>query len=74
VGIFNEAVIYRRALRDPSRAIQIEGLLAGQRVLHRLFGLGTVIDVAPAAPDRMIRLTVRFDDEGEKMLMLRPSA
>jgi len=41
----------------------------GQRVEHNRFGPGTILSLSGRAPE--MKATIRFDDYGEKLLLLK---
>ena len=53
----------------PRRALSPARLKPGQRVLHRTFGFGTVVETKPFQSGRKL-LKVQFDEEGVKNLVL----
>jgi hypothetical protein len=55
-------------LADPRRAVVASRLVAGQRVVHRSFGMGTVTKVSPS--NRGATVVVDFDVEGTMTLGL----
>jgi DNA helicase-2/ATP-dependent DNA helicase PcrA len=44
-------------------------LTVGQRIEHNRFGAGTILELSGRAPE--MKAKIRFDDHGEKLLLLK---
>ena len=57
-------------LGHPDRAVRPGSLVPGQRIRHRVFGAGTVVDVMPQeeSEDGWTDFVVEFDEEGTMRL------
>jgi PcrA/UvrD tudor domain len=58
--------------RRPQQAVAPGKLKIGQKIVHRYFGQGTVIELKVAHP--FTAMTIRFDEEGVKQLSLPTDA
>ena len=65
-------VTAKRSKPAPAPAAPLPELSVGQRVHHNAFGDGTVIKMTPMGGDQL--LEIRFDEHGEKKLMLKAAA
>lgn len=55
---------------DPDfKAVPMTELRKGERVEHIRFGAGEILDISGNYPDMKAR--IRFDDYGEKLLLLK---
>ena len=58
------ACIYHRCTAHAYRIIMAETFKVGDRIVHRLFGKGTVTDILPISDD--IVVTIDFDSGKQK--------
>ena len=49
-------------------AIKSDEITMGRKVKHDKFGVGTIVSITPSGNDK--KLTIAFDKQGVKMLML----